>query len=132
MMIYLYDGTVEGFLTVVFEIYDKKALPDAISVREESQTSFLIESLEVETDLEKAARVEKGILKNVGNEGFSDFVYAFFSDEANPNREMVIFNWIRAVLRYGKKATQMYNLDAIKDFNDIVHKVTYEIHRFRS
>ena len=65
-MIYLYDHSFEGFLTVVFEIYSSKAEPHQICRQQEYQEVLFEQTLTVVTDVSKSDRVWQGLLKKLG------------------------------------------------------------------
>ena len=128
MTIYTYDGTFTGFLSVVFAIYETKKIPSAIVCGDEYQTDFFSETAIVETDEEKAERVEQRLLHHLGRDGFSRILSAF-SCGANPEKKgMIIFNFIRLVLKFGGNVCEMYNLHQVSDFNTLVHKTDKEAH----
>ena len=61
---YLYDGTFNGFLTLVFDCYCTKTLPQKIFPEMEYFSNFLDTPIFIETDFEKSKRVFYGIEKN--------------------------------------------------------------------
>jgi len=54
---YLYDGTFDGFLTIVFDSYATKTLPQKIDTQDTYISNFLDKTKKVETDPLKAQRV---------------------------------------------------------------------------
>jgi len=64
MLYYLYDGSFEGFLTGVFDVYFRNETPDRI-VNEETAVPLFTDSHQVITDEEKAGRVLKGLKKKI-------------------------------------------------------------------
>ena len=57
----LYDGSFDGFLTSVFECYDRKLSDFSIVRRDRYQPGLASLSLEVDTDLLKSKRVWAGL-----------------------------------------------------------------------
>ena len=55
-MILLYDGSFEGFLSLVYEVYYKKLQPNRI-YKELPQELILEELIEIETSKENSAKV---------------------------------------------------------------------------
>ena len=51
---YLYDGSFDGFLTIVFESYASKTLPQKIFNEANYETNFLDKTLYIKTDYEKS------------------------------------------------------------------------------
>ena len=70
-MIYVYDGSFEGLLTVIFDAY--KVLEDLDDiVKKDEQINFFKDRIKCLTDLEKAERVKKSVIKN--------FSYSFYNN----------------------------------------------------
>lgn len=61
MAFLIYDGTFEGFLTVVFECYAQQIVPTDICKETSFQENLFIEKLTVNTDETKADRVWKAL-----------------------------------------------------------------------
>ncbi|HJY12281.1 MAG TPA: TIGR03915 family putative DNA repair protein, partial [Flavobacterium sp.] len=76
----IYDGTYEGWLTAVFEIYEYKLDDIAFAKNEASATLLFAENHCVITDLSKANRVLAGLKRRLSSEGFSGLYKAFLSD----------------------------------------------------
>ena len=130
MIICIYTPTMEGFLSAFFECYLKKIVPEIITCESnEYQVGLEYELLEVTPDSEKAMRVEKGIIKQIGSDGFYDIIRAYLSGDSN--KEMIIFRYLIAVFKHGQKAQEMVNDKRIIDFNDLVRLVGGEAHRMK-
>jgi probable DNA metabolism protein len=95
MTIWIYDKTFEGFLTLVFDCYDKKIFPDKISDYVNNQTCIFPGNYEVISDEAKAKRVWNGLKKKISNTACQMLYHAFLS-EIN-NIESVLLNYMRKV-----------------------------------
>ena len=112
-MIFIYDGTFEGFLSSVFDAYTQKVEPlDIVSSLSEMQIPLNADYHYVETTEEKADRLMVGMEKIGGISG--QVMFAFLS--WMPGREMAIFRYI--VLGFRIKENILLKLD-----DDIVIKV---------
>ena len=60
---YLYDGTFEGLLTLVFELFTKKTMPIKIENINEYTPNLLDNTCIIVTDYAKFDRVYNGIAK---------------------------------------------------------------------
>ena len=60
---FLYDGSLDGFLTIVFNCYSSKMLPQKIYVEKDYISNFLDKIVVIKTDFEKSKRVFQGIEK---------------------------------------------------------------------
>ncbi|MDR2909140.1 MAG: TIGR03915 family putative DNA repair protein [Oscillospiraceae bacterium] len=98
---YIYDGTLEGFYTAVFEAYARKKPVKAITANPEIQTGLGEEAAEIETDGEKALRVEKGIRQKVGDYCLGMIWRGFWSGD--DKKDTVIYRYIRAAMGQGRK-----------------------------
>jgi len=124
---FIYDGSFDGFLTAVFDSYDKKMLPKAILSEENIQIGIFEENINISTDSVKAERVFNGIIRDIGSDGLYDIKTAFCS--GREDKDGIIYNYIRAVFKFGKKVESMYNLPQLMDFITLVQQVGYEIER---
>ena len=89
---YRYDGTFQGFLTAIFDIYSRKKNPEAILPYKES-TLLFTEKYEVIADVEKSERVYNGIIRVGGERTAEHIYYAFLSDDNNV--EMTLLRYVR-------------------------------------
>ena len=86
---YLYDGTFYGLLTIVFDSYIHKTLPQKIYNKDTYIYNFLDKTIEITTDFDKSQRIFNGIEKNIGYKALYNSYYAFLSNEEN--KEIYIF-----------------------------------------
>ena len=93
MIIYTYDGTFEGFLTCIFECYNRKAFPVDICSRKAEQKYLFAEKLDVITNPKKGERVWKGIQGKLSGRNKELPFYAFLSEEQGI--EMKIYRFLR-------------------------------------
>lgn len=124
MKIIVYDGTFEGFLTVIFTQY-KEIFKTKIE-REKDQISFLDQKY-IKTDFEKAKRVEDSIKKNISKDFYYDIKIAFKSDYKN--KDTIIARLIKLSFLKGEKITKSTNKYAIA-FNKMVKNYSREAHTF--
>lgn len=75
---FLYDGTFDGFLTIVFDCYSNKTLPQKIYSELEYSTNFLDHTIYIETDFEKSKRVFNGIEKILVIQHFTIHITHFY------------------------------------------------------
>lgn len=92
---YLYDNTFDGFLTLVFESYSSKCLPDAIFPEGTNQPALWGDSIMIQTDNEKAARVWKAIKSRLTERAY-DAVFRIHLSEAE-NSLMLLYRFLQKV-----------------------------------
>lgn len=124
MKIIVYDGTFEGYLTVIFTQY-KEIFKIKIE-SEKDQISFLDQKY-IKTNFEKAKRVEDSIKKNISEEFYYDIKIAFKSDYKN--KDTIIARLIKLSFLKGEKITKSTNKYAIA-FNKMVKNYGREAHAF--
>lgn len=124
MKIIVYDGTFEGFLTVIFTQY-KEIFKIKIE-SEKDQISFLDQKY-IKTNFEKAKRVEDSIKKNISKEFYYDIKIAFKSDYKN--KDTIIARLIKLSFLKGEKIIKSTNKYAVT-FNKMVKNYSREAHAF--
>lgn len=125
MKIIVYDGTFEGFLTVIFTSYKENFKVKIES--EKDQISFLDQKY-IKTNFEKAKRVEDSIKKNISKEFYYDMKIAFKSDYKN--KDTIIARLIKLSFLKGEKIIKSTNKYAIA-FNKMVKNYSREAHAFK-
>ncbi len=93
MIIFVYDKTFEGLLTVVFESYSRKMLPDKILCREELQDMLWSDYIEIHTDDVKAERVWSGLFKKLSADACYALHKVYLSEMQDI--EMLIYLFIK-------------------------------------
>ena len=78
---YIYDGTFEGLLTIVFDSYASKTLPQKIVSKNNYIENFLEKTTFIDTDYEKSQRIFDGVVNNICKEDLYNSYYAFLSDD---------------------------------------------------
>ena len=99
--IYIYDGSLDGLLTCVFEVFERKEYDAVISKAGDVQLTIGAEIKEISTDAAKAERVYKGIVQKIGSEALRSAYYATLSSE--PDAETAALNFLRVAFKRGHK-----------------------------
>ena len=123
-MIFLYDGTFEGFLSAVFDAFLCKEEVE-IEKKCEWQPQFFTETVKVETVPEKAERVADKLLSVCGRRGFSAVVYIFLSEV--DKCETYDFYLIKTLFKRGTKAFSYFQDEKIVQAMNIRKKVAREL-----
>ena len=124
-MIYNYDGSFDGLLTLIFVKY--KEIGKCEISTQSNQLDFL-ESEFVETDLVKAERVISSIKANIGEEFFANVFKVFKSNF--DRREEVIAITTKSCLLYGRVYLGSSKKSAVK-FREIVKSFNHEVHFYK-
>ena len=126
-MIFLYDGTFEGFLSAVFDAFTAKE-EVKIEKKDGWQPLLFAETAEAATSQEKAERVAEKLLSVCGSRGFSAIVYIFLSEAEEC--ETSAFYLIKSVMKYGVKAFSRFQDEKIAHAMELRKKVSKECDRF--
>lgn len=127
MIIYRYDGTLEGYYTAIAIALKGNETHVTFTADSNIQLSFDTEIVEVETDFETFEKVDKYLTKLLGISNIYEIVYAFAS--ADPEKDNVIFKYISLAVKYGKQAHEMLSDPIVVRMYGIVRKVKGEAHR---
>ena len=125
--IYLYDGTFEGILTLVFDLYVSSTIPVAIQKHKDYQSNFLTPTIVVKTEENKVKRIYHGILKNVSKAALYNCYHAFLSDDKN--KEMDIVKYLLNGFKIGPAIDTMLYLNYVSRVQSLRKKVLLEAHR---
>jgi len=98
----IYDGSFDGLLTAIFEIYEYKfSDAEIVAEQKEFQQNIFERRHTVYTDSEKAQRVLKKLEAAIGKNGIRQLLMVFLSEK--PDRERLIFSAVRQSILYPKK-----------------------------
>lgn len=126
----VYDGTFDGFLTCVFQVYDLKMMNVNIQPKYIVQELLFGNREEILTDVEKADRVWKGIKKKSSSTGSFRLYYAFLSEQ--PEVENLLLRYIQYALASKLPIdTDFANKDVLK-VTQIAKSVGREKHRMEA
>ncbi len=100
-IIYTFDGTFYGFLTVIFDCFKNKTFECYITENKIIQESFLFEYVNIKTDLKKAERVIAGIKNKISEKAFQNIYAAFFNFKKE--RFTDILKYLQLGFKVGKK-----------------------------
>jgi probable DNA metabolism protein len=130
MNLVLYDGSFEGLMTAVFEVYEYKiSMPNIVKINEESGSLFGSNHT-VQTDKEKANRVLKKLKDKLTANALSQ-VYKTFLSELR-DIENVIYRFIVYVLSTTRAVENDYSNADVLFLQQTSRKVHREKHRMEA
>jgi probable DNA metabolism protein len=97
MTVYVFDHTLDGLLTAVFDSFFLHQQPEFLLAEGEQLPLFADEPHRVVTDSEKAERVWKGLEKHLSKDGLRMITISWLSEERALNQPL--FNFICKVFR---------------------------------
>ncbi len=126
---YLYDGTFNGFLTLVFDCYCTKTLPQKIFPEMEYFSNFLDTPIFIETDFEKSKRVFYGIEKNIGYTTLYNTYYAFLSNEKE--KEIFLLKYLCNGFEFGPEINNRLTISYVFKVMNMKKRSFGECHRLK-
>ncbi len=125
---YLYDGSFEGALTGIYQMFNdrvKAGEARLVSAATYQRDCFTIVT-EVETDPLKAEKVTKWLLEEFGEIGFRRAAYAYLSDDEQYGT--YLFCFLKKMNRLGEKGLDFFADQDINKIYKIYNKVCRESH----
>lgn len=128
MLIYKYDGTIDGIFSCIFESFTKKEKPDLVT-DQEVQLLFDGQIRYVKTDYNNNKRIITALYRYIGINALSDIRYAFRL--GNPNKATVIFKYIYKTFEERKNISAKFSEQVVLDFYDTIKKIANEVHKMK-
>lgn len=128
-MIFTFDSTFDGFLTLVHHTIVNRVRPVAIYADGNAQLCVGCEILHIPTDSYNADLVRRTLCDSIGFDGFHRAHYAFLAGVEDAY--MTSYTYMLYAFKYGKK---LYNYRSVPDINrayQLEHKVAHEADRMK-
>lgn len=126
----IYDGSFAGFLTAIFESYDRK-LKEVSLVRAGLLEGLVFsDNLEISADDSKALRVWKGLQKRVSDKTLEAIYWAFLSEVKGV--EDTIYGLITYVFSTSANVETNFGHAGVLGVTQMARKVGREKHRFEA
>ena len=122
-MIYLYDGTIDGFLTAFLTAYPD---PEVQIASDGFQLPIGTQAVTVATDFEKAAKAKKRLL-SFDRASMHDLSYMLRSGDAG--KDEVTLNYCRLLAQKKCRIREMFSFEAVRQADECIRRVALEIHR---
>jgi probable DNA metabolism protein len=104
-LVYLYDGTLNGFFSCVYESYVRKDLPDLVCEESMLQFGFEQRLVSIGTNEAHAARVVRGLAGTCGEETYRKVHKVFLSFEHN--RATMLMRFVHTAFAHGRAVEGM-------------------------
>ncbi len=128
-LVFVTDGTFEGLLTALFEVYAAKRPPDVIEPANGHQMGLFESRISITTNLSKSDRVWKGLKKHLGIRGRRMLFEAYLSN--NPTVETAIYQFVWGTISGKKDRRNKAHLTAHIQIEKLAQKVRREAHRMK-
>ena len=124
MMVYIFDGTMDGLLTAVFDAFAMHEQPETLLTEGEALPLFCERTQTVHTDEEKARRVWTGLEKKLSREGMTLISVSWLSELKELNGHL--FRYICKVFTAGKGIERHFADPDVLAVTNIARKVLHE------
>jgi probable DNA metabolism protein len=128
-MVYLFDGSFEGVLSAVYEMFYAKANPekDQLCIRALYQYDLFDQVVECHTVSEYAGKVTASIIETFGEEAFRRIGYAYLSEDEQFGTKL--FRALKKAYKFGGNGLENYSDEAIMTLYKCYNAVARESHR---
>lgn len=130
MTTYVFDGSLEGLLTAIFEFYERRPGAIQLVAQQHFQPIMIGEVFEVNSDEAKAKRVWDGLRKKIGNDWLLRFYKAYLSEDAATFQQL--FNFACYIFDHPKGAEKNFGHPAVIAVTQMERSVSRERHRMKA
>jgi len=125
--LFLYDGTFEGLLSTIFEIYERKAEPFRIEKMAKNQPFMFGRCVSVNTNKETADRVCAGVVNKTSKGALHSLYTAFLSQVQGI--EMLIYRWVKQAMDSQRNIEGDYTNSLVLEIKQINKQVARELNK---
>ncbi|MDN3547948.1 TIGR03915 family putative DNA repair protein [Mucilaginibacter aquaedulcis] len=126
----IYDGTFEGLLTAIFEIYELKLFHVKLIKGEWRSGALFEEVLQIVTDENRAARVLEGLRKKLSAAGIQRLYIAHMAEMEH--EESTLIGFIRYVFDSDQNIEEDYGNKYVMRLSEIIKMIRRERHRMEA
>jgi probable DNA metabolism protein len=126
----IYDGTFEGLLTAVFEIYDRKLIHIKLQKGEWYCNAMFEDVVKVSTNQIRARRVLKGLKERMSEASVQRIYMAYLSEIENCDNMLI--GYIRYAIDSDQNIEEDYGNKFVLKLSEIVQMMRRERHRMEA
>jgi probable DNA metabolism protein len=130
MELYIFDGSLEGLLTAVFECYQRKSAVVKLVTEKHYVPDAFDSGFRVASDREKGKRVWKGLCRKLGKDWQLRFYKAFLSEQ--PEVFQHLLNFARYIIDQPAGASENFAHPDVLAISRTAQKVHREKHRMEA
>jgi probable DNA metabolism protein len=124
MIVYFYDKTFEGLLTVVFDAYNRKVFPDKLLAEGAIAPMFMEDSHIVVTQEDRATRVWKALDRKLTKGALNMLTYVWLSEEEGSDD--LLFRYIRKAIDSKIPIETNFADNDVLEMSQLARKVSHE------
>jgi len=125
-----YDGTFEGLLTAIFEIYDRRLTHVKMEKGEVYTSAMFEDKISITTDDTRAGRVLNGLKRKISATGIQRLYIAHLAEIAGDDDNIV--GYIRYAFDSGQNIEEDYGNKYVMRVSEIVQMMRRERHRMEA
>lgn len=129
-MIVVFDGTLEGLLTVVFDVYLNQYDPIAIHAIDNPPSDLFADLTEVATNQKQAARVRNKLIEKSAPSVLTHIEKVLAYEL--PTAYILAFKYIRKIIDKSTGFWRNYSDDTVMEVQKILKSIRREIHRIHA
>lgn len=126
---YIYDGSFDGLLTVIYTAVYSRIIPAGISTQKGLQISFETRYVEIETNKTRARQVYDAIFSKIGSFGMKRLYYVFLSD--CEDKDIIIYKYMMLGFKNGDITNSALSDETVSRAFQIAQNVSRETEKFR-
>ncbi|MCL2420573.1 MAG: TIGR03915 family putative DNA repair protein [Defluviitaleaceae bacterium] len=123
-----FDGSFEGFLSILYAYYYDRIVPAYIQSEDEYQQTLDTEEFHISTDIKRAAQVLKGIQQKISLQSEDYLTYAFLAEEDDDSRFMDMFRYTLLGFKVGHMVDSHLHQDYVLGVHKRARYVGKEAH----
>ena len=120
---------LNGLLTIVFETYTTKTLPQKIIAKNKYIENFLDKTMYIETDYNKSQRIFNGIEKSICHQALYNAYYAFMAEDEN--KEINILKYLCDGFSTGPEINNKITISYVFKVINMRRKALAECHKLK-
>lgn len=128
MLIYLYDGSLQSLLTIIYDCVKDNIIPDKITNENNKENELFGEYILKNCDDKKAQTVLNYLKSNFSIKIIENIFYAFLSNEKEI--ELKILNYVYEIMKRKKDISNNFTDNNVFVIKKIILNVKNEVHRY--
>lgn len=129
MLAYIYEDSLEGMLSTIFEAYERREFPDDVVPQGLFQQRLGEKVRYVQTDVEHARRVRAGLIRVCGFRAYEALRAVYLSDDSR--KGSIIHAFVRYAMKRGVRALDDIAHPDVVDFLSLNRSVCNERHHWQ-
>ncbi|MEM9829570.1 MAG: TIGR03915 family putative DNA repair protein [Bacteroidota bacterium] len=129
-MVYTYDGSFDGLLSVIFESYRLKTSAEEIVEESCFQPGLFGKPTFVSTNQVHSKRVKQGVRKRCGEQTTETLYHVFLSEQ--PQIEMLIYRFVRLAVASTENVMSNFREPIVLKIHRIQKQIHREVHRMHA